>query len=650
MEIFINSLLTVATELQPAVGILQVIWVEYCKAGTNKAKLGDLLDRCKRVIGAIDQQLDKQPPLDIKKSIQGLVRHLRWIEQLMRNLVELGFMKSLLRRDVIAGQIVEAHQRLTDCLAIFQISAAIDLREYQENLNHAQIADKEALYAQLSILEDNDSEVLRKFDVVNNQLEAMMAIQQSLLSKVDKSPEERILQSGLTSLQTITGKKLPSRLPDWTITAYDVDIDATGKLGEGGFGVVRKGRWNNMIVAVKEMAPDTNPRMLLKEIKVWNRLHHPHVLPFLGASIAASPPFIVSQYMPNGDVRRYLTKNPNANRVQLVHEIALGMLYIHSKNIVHGDLKQVNILIDDAFKARISDFGLSEIKQYATTTLAVQSSRGPDMTHVSGVGTLRYMSPEAFQGVIDKGSDVYAFAMTVYEIFTNTPPFLLVPDGAIYHHIGEKHTRLTRPIDPTTLNRGLNDAMWSLIWNASQPLSAHRPDFSVICKTTERLADDRRDMLHQGMITGEEENSEDIIDLLGSEYRTPCSFSVMSDWGEVDIITPGAYFVIGPTTRMPKYMKVEDRRVLFHKTPTAPPYPTIAVDFVLVNDGNPVQVSMSHGSDGTTYGDGTCIFTVLGQEYVNMGVTDNSRNTLEFECPVNPQDREEGGAEEDLYL
>ncbi|KAG8983458.1 hypothetical protein FRB94_005645, partial [Tulasnella sp. JGI-2019a] len=121
MEIFINSLLTVATELQPAVGILQVIWVEYCKAGTNKAKLGDLLDRCKRVIGAIDQQLDKQPPLDIKKSIQGLVRHLRWIEQLMRNLVELGFMKSLLRRDVIAGQIVEAHQRLTDCLAIFQV-------------------------------------------------------------------------------------------------------------------------------------------------------------------------------------------------------------------------------------------------------------------------------------------------------------------------------------------------------------------------------------------------------------------------------------------------------------------------------------------------------------------------------------------------
>ncbi|KAG8998135.1 hypothetical protein FRB94_007191 [Tulasnella sp. JGI-2019a] len=321
MESFISSLLTVASELQPAISVLKAIWAEYCKVGTNKAKLGDLLDRCKRVIGAIDQQLGRRPPLDIRKSIQELLRHLQWIEQLMRNLVELGFMKALLRRDVIAGQIMEAHQKLTDCLAIFQITAADDLREYRENLNRARIADQEALCTQLTILESNDSEVLRRSDIVNNQLEAMMAIQSSLLIKVDQSLEERILQAGLISLQRTTGKKLPSKLPEWTITTYDVDIDPEGKLGEGGFGVVRKGRWNYISVAVKKMASDTNSRMLLEEVNVWSRLQHPHVLPFLGASIAASPPFIVSQYMPNGDIRQYLAKNPNANRVQLVRKI-----------------------------------------------------------------------------------------------------------------------------------------------------------------------------------------------------------------------------------------------------------------------------------------------------------------------------------------
>ncbi|KAG9031995.1 hypothetical protein FRB95_002017 [Tulasnella sp. JGI-2019a] len=650
MENFVSSLLTVAAELHPAVGLLLVIWQEYCKISTNKAKLKDLLERCRRVVGAVDQQLARRPPLDIKKSIQGLLRHLRCIEQLMRNLVELGFMKSLLRRDVIASQIIEAHQRLTDCLSIFQITAAVDLREYQENLNLARIADQEALYVQLATLESNDSEVLRQFNIVNNQMEAMMAIQHSLLRRIDQSPEERILQAGLTSLQTTTGKKLPSKLPEWTITAYDVDIDPEGKLGEGGFGVVRKGRWNNIIVAVKEMAPNTDPRMLLKEIKVWNRLHHPHVLPFLGASIAASPPFIVSQYMPNGDVRRYLAKNPNANRVQLVHEIALGMLYIHSKNIVHGDLKQVNILIDDAFKARISDFGLSEIKQYATSTLAGQSSRGPDTTLVGGAaGTLRYMSPEALQGVVDKGSDVYAFAMTVYEIFTNIPPFLLVPDGAIYRHVGEKHTRLARPTDPATINRGLNDAMWDLIWNASQPFATDRPDFGVICKMTERLADDRHLALKQGMVIKEEDSSKDLFDLLDSERRTPCSFSVTSDWGELELITPGAYFMVGPTTQIPKHMKVENRKVLLHTVPVGTPYPTVSVDFVLVNDGSPIQVALSHGSDGAEYRTGTCTLTILSQEYVCAGVTDNGRNTQRFDCPINPHTHGEEGGEDSWF-
>ncbi|KAG9005570.1 hypothetical protein FRB94_001429 [Tulasnella sp. JGI-2019a] len=271
-----------------------------------------------------------------------------------------------------------------------------------------------------------------------------------------------------------------------------------------------------MTVAIKEMTKETDPRMLLKEIKVWCRLQHPHVLPFLGASITASPPFIVSQYMPNGDIKKYLSKRPNINRVQLIHEIALGMLYIHGKNIVHGDLKCVNVLIDDALKARITDFGLSEIKSHATSSLAMESAEG---LHVGG-GTLRYMSPEALHGVIDKASDVYAFAMTVYEIFANVPPFLLVSDAAIFHLISEKHTRLTRPTDPPTINRGLTDAMWSLVWSTSEPLAADRPNFGDICKTTEYLADDRCRELKQGNVAGQEDNSDDIFDLLDMDMES----------------------------------------------------------------------------------------------------------------------------------
>ncbi|KAG8989355.1 hypothetical protein FRB93_003654 [Tulasnella sp. JGI-2019a] len=171
------TVVQVTTYLHPAAIVLKAIWEEYYKIQVNKAKLGDLLDRCKRVIGAIDQELSRRPSLDVKKSIDQLIRHLQFIEQLMRNLAELGFFKSLLQRDDISDRIVKGHQWLTDCLTIFQITAAADLREYQESLNRARIADQDTLTTQLRVLENNGDEVLKQFNVFQNQMEAMMAIQ-----------------------------------------------------------------------------------------------------------------------------------------------------------------------------------------------------------------------------------------------------------------------------------------------------------------------------------------------------------------------------------------------------------------------------------------------------------------------------------------
>ena len=57
--------------------------------------------------------------------------------------------------------------------------------------------------------------------------------------------------------------------------------------------------------------------MLLRETRIWSTLNHDHVLPFYGASLATDAPFIVSRYMKNGNLPKYLRQQPNANRVQL---------------------------------------------------------------------------------------------------------------------------------------------------------------------------------------------------------------------------------------------------------------------------------------------------------------------------------------------
>jgi serine/threonine protein kinase len=64
-------------------------------------------------------------------------------------------------------------------------------------------------------------------------------------------------------------------------------------------------------------------QLLLSEIKIWSTLRHDHVLPFYGASVAAKPPFLVSRYMKNGNVVKYLQRHPNSNRVKLVFSCCL---------------------------------------------------------------------------------------------------------------------------------------------------------------------------------------------------------------------------------------------------------------------------------------------------------------------------------------
>ncbi|KAG8980920.1 hypothetical protein FRB94_010320 [Tulasnella sp. JGI-2019a] len=496
MEVF-RAVMTVASTLHPAVAVLNAMMNEYQAVQLNRQKLRHLIERCRLVILAIDEELMKQPPTNVDNSIRQLVRHLSFIRDMMSRLAKLGFMKSLMRKEDIARQILDGHQRLTDCLALFQITAAVDVCEYLTALDLAREQDQEALYAQLRVLENNDHEVMRRFDVLGNQVEAMMAIQNSLLRKLDNSPEQRLLKVGLKALQKSSGQKLPIKRPDWSITKFDIEIDPDGELGHGGFGSVKKGKWGKVVVAIKEITGATNYEMLLKEIEVWSQLRHDHILPFYGASAEASPPFIVSRYMANGHIMKYLSTHPNANRVQLVHEIALGMLYIHSKGIVHGDLKAVNVLIDDTTKACIADFGLSRVLQ-SQPHIDSSASAGTENRIVAG--TLRYMSPEALFGDINKTSDVYAFSMTLYEIFTDEPPFMLIPDAELYDHIAKKHERLVHPSDTKVYSRGLTDGMWRLICDASKPIAPARPEFGEITEITERLAEERLDTLREGSV------------------------------------------------------------------------------------------------------------------------------------------------------
>ncbi|EEB97624.1 hypothetical protein MPER_03022, partial [Moniliophthora perniciosa FA553] len=139
-----------------------------------------------------------------------------------------------------------------------------------------------------------------------------------------------------------------------------------------------------------------------------------------------------------------------------IAEIAAGLDYLHSLYIVHGDIKGVNILVDESLQCRLADFGLAAATGESLNTTS--SSSGAIK------GSLRWMAPEIYTSLQNKpesdrrSRDVYAFACTIYEIMTGQPPFHELLEVALIYHIMVLKIRPERPI-----NVWCPDNLWNLV-------------------------------------------------------------------------------------------------------------------------------------------------------------------------------------------
>jgi len=165
--------------------------------------------------------------------------------------------------------------------------------------------------------------------------------------------------------------------------------------------------------------------------------------------------------MENGNITDFVRKNQDYNRVNLLVGAVTGLEYLHKHNIVHGDLKGVNILIDSQCRARLADFGLA--------TIVVESTSGTTTAVGKKQGTVRWMAPEllypetfGFTGRLEKqlpskDTDIYAIGMTILEVITGCVPFTSVRRNETVMLKAVKGDRPDRP------SPGLSDALWDLL-------------------------------------------------------------------------------------------------------------------------------------------------------------------------------------------
>ncbi|KZP02198.1 kinase-like protein, partial [Athelia psychrophila] len=144
------------------------------------------------------------------------------------------------------------------------------------------------------------------------------------------------------------------------------DITISKKPVQGGsFGEVFKGEMAGCVIAVKVLRvyEDSEMSKLLKsfsrEAVIWRQLSHPNVLPFYGVFVNSWKLGLVSPWMKNGDMSHFLAQIGEIDCVPLAIDVAKGLEYLHSQNILHADLKCGNVLVSDARRACLADFGLS---------------------------------------------------------------------------------------------------------------------------------------------------------------------------------------------------------------------------------------------------------------------------------------------------
>jgi len=196
-------------------------------------------------------------------------------------------------------------------------------------------------------------------------------------------------------------------------------------------------------------------------------------MPLLGVSLPTdSQRFcILSEWMPNGNIMQYARSNPKANRLRLLAEVMSGVEYLHKLNIVHGDLKGANILVDNTGTARVSDFGLMAMVDLSVILFSESV--------VSSGGTFRWMSPELLDpssfgshGRLTRESDRYALGMVIYEVLTGLRPFhrlsAYAPVSAVL-----KGVRPDEPSDAKSL--GLSTTIWGLVKSCWSESSSTRP-------------------------------------------------------------------------------------------------------------------------------------------------------------------------------
>nr|GEY37595.1 receptor-like protein kinase FERONIA [Tanacetum cinerariifolium] len=201
------------------------------------------------------------------------------------------------------------------------------------------------------------------------------------------------------------------------------NFDKSVVIGHGGFGKVYKGEVYNglslVVFAIKRLdsMSSQGAAEFWAEVKLLSKLRHCNLVSLIGYCCYRKEMIVVYEYMPNGTLEGHLHKLGTplswVQRLKICIGAGRGLHYLHTGTgievgVIHRDVKSSNILLDENWAAKISDFGLSRISTI---------NRGGSYVNTLVKGTFGYLDPDYFYtGRLTRKSDVYAFGVVLLEV------------------------------------------------------------------------------------------------------------------------------------------------------------------------------------------------------------------------------------------